>query len=386
MFYENENEKDILQDSSDIHISEDGVVSWGDVLDDTSDDLLKDATSNDSSLIDSSDEIQLVPSDDEPDEEELRKILSEGDSSVVDTEDEEIAEAEQPDESENEFEFDSNLLNGATNMQDVTADVPEEEISPRKPLAKEKSQSSAMPILIALLVAILAVGGGYGIYTYMQENEFSTGDLTMNNQVKEVTQEDLAERSKDQEEIPVVNEETKDELAPQETPAEEKKEVVDIKIEGRQNPFLPKSKYLSVEVPETYINFENPSIPKPPAAYAPEDNQAMKMLSIAVSGIMYDDVKPSAIITYDNNDYFVQRGDKLNEYRVIDIGKNYVLVAFGRNTYKANVGEEFKITDNFYGNAQYLPTGRQYHTVSDGEGGKKMNSSRKEGVVEVNVE
>ncbi len=390
MFYENENEndKDILQDSSDIQISEDGVVSWGDVLDDTSDISLEDnnkveSDDNSFSLDESDDEIQLVPSEDEPDEEELRRILSEGDTSVTETEGTEEAPDIPAEEeaSENEFEFDDNLLNDTTG---ATEDIPLEEITPRKPLAKEKSQSSLMPVLIALLVAILAVGGGYGIYTYMQENEVSSGDLKMNSPVKEVTQEDLEQRTNEQEDIPVVNEETEDALTAQDPVPEEKKEVIDIKVEGRQNPFLPKSKYLSVEIPETYVNFENPSIPKPPASYAPVDNKAIKMLSIAVSGIMYDDVKPSAIITYDNNDYFVQRGDKLNEYRVIDIGKNYVLVAFGRNTYKANVGEEFKITDNFYGNAKYLPTGRQYQTVKSDNGGG--NSSGNEGVVEINVE
>ena len=93
MFYENENdnEKDILQDSSDIQISEDGVVSWGDVLDDTSDDLVSvDSTVEDDSSyssISSEDEIKLVPSEDEPDEDELRRILSEGDSSITEVQD-----------------------------------------------------------------------------------------------------------------------------------------------------------------------------------------------------------------------------------------------------------------------------------------------------------
>ena len=150
---------------------------------------------------------------------------------------------------------------------------------------------------------------------------------------------------------------------------------------------MPNSKYLAVSVPETYINFENPSIPKPPEEYGAKDNEAVKMLSISVSGIMYDDVKPSAIITYDNNDYFVQRGDKLNDYRVIDIGKNFVLISYGRNTYKANVGEEFKITDNFYGNAKYLPTGRQYQIVDKGaENNFADKTKSKDGSVVVNVD
>ena len=94
-----------------------------------------------------------------------------------------------------------------------------------------------------------------------------------------------------------------------------------------------------------------------------------KMLAIAVSGIMYDEVSPSAIITFDGNDYFVQKGDRLDDYKVINITRNSVTIALGKNLYRANIGEEFKITSNFYGSAQYLPSkqggGRQYYSVSD---------------------
>ena len=93
------------------------------------------------------------------------------------------------------------------------------------------------------------------------------------------------------------------------------------------------------------------------------------MLAIAVSGIMYDDTNPSAIITFDNNDYFVQKGDRLDDYRVVDIARNSVTIALGKNLYKANIGEEFKISSSFYGSAQYLSPkqggGRQYHAVSN---------------------
>ena len=90
-------------------------------------------------------------------------------------------------------------------------------------------------------------------------------------------------------------------------------------------------------------------------------------MAIAVSGIMYDETKPSAIITYDNNDYFVQKGDRLDEYRVLDITKTYVTMAYNKNVYKANIGEEFKVSSQFYGSADFLPTnqggGKQYYSI-----------------------
>ena len=114
------------------------------------------------------------------------------------------------------------------------------------------------------------------------------------------------------------------------------------------------------------LDFDGLGIPKPPKEYATENILAQKMMTIAVSGIMYDENKPSAIITYDDNDYFVQRGDRLDEYHVVEIGKNYVAIASGKNVYRANIGEEFKINDNIGGSAKYINGngGRQYYSVN----------------------
>lgn len=368
MFYENENEKDVIGNDSEIQITEDGVVSWGDVLDDTSDDLVSvvnDDSSDDAVIPEASEDEIHVDTSEEPDEEELRRILSDGDNSE-DASDQDFDLSDE-EKSEQDFEFDSSMLD---NEKFTSQDVPAQEVSERK--APQKSSSGIMPVLLALLVALIVVGGVYYYINFVSANkETSNGDLVPNNQINDLTQEELEQRNQEQQQqqqdIPVVNEDTQDLVQADDAQANEKKEVVDIRLGGRANPFLPSSKYLSVEVPETYIDFENPSIPKPPETFGSENSPAVKMLSISVSGIMYDNVKPSAIITYEGNDYFVQRGDKLNEYRVIDIGKNYVLISLGRNTYKANVGEEFKITDNFYGSAKYLPTGRQYQIVGNGK-------------------
>ena len=101
-------------------------------------------------------------------------------------------------------------------------------------------------------------------------------------------------------------------------------------------------------------------------------------MTIAVSGIMYDEVKPSAIITYNDNDYFVQKGDRLDNYKIIDIARNHVTIALGNNTYRANVGEEFKITSKFNGSAQFIPSqqggGKQYYSVTKEESQSKKSS------------
>ena len=371
MFYENENEIDITPDEQDVQISDDGVVSWSDIADDTeSEDLVgftddvvtaKSSSTKDEDK-DEDDEFELDSIYGIDEEDELRKILS-GES--TDNKDTSSAIGINNQTSAEDFKPDEEKFEG----EDISiedADFSGEVFETRKPLEKEKKQDS-LPILIALLIALVAGGGGYYLYTYMQDNDVSRGNLERNSQVKEVTQEDIAQRNQKQEDIPIVNDETKDEILSDDKEAKDeyKRESIDVKTEGRADPFLPKSKYLSLRVPESYVNFVNPMVQAPPDKYGKDDELPFKMLDITVSGIMYDNVKPSAIITYEQNDYFVQRGDKLDEYRVIDIGSNYVLIAYGRNTYKASVGEGFKITDEFYGSAKYLPTGRQYSTSDE---------------------
>ena len=132
---------------------------------------------------------------------------------------------------------------------------------------------------------------------------------------------------------------------------------------------MPTSKYAKTSIPEASVLYDKAGIPKPPETYGIKSEETTRLMAIAVSGIMYDEVKPSAIITHDNNDYFVQKGDKLDDYKIVEIAKNYVLIALGNNIYKANIGEEFKISSKFYGSAQYIPEkqggGRQYYSISD---------------------
>ena len=155
---------------------------------------------------------------------------------------------------------------------------------------------------------------------------------------------------------------------------------------------MPNSKYISVSIPDASVDYDHSGIPKPPEKYGEQNETALKLMTIAVSGIMYDEIKPSAIITYDNNDYFVQKGDKLDNYKIVDIARNYVTVGLGSNVYRANIGEEFKISSKFSGSAQYLPQkqggGRQYYSTAYEENAKQTDSRARyvsEDDVEINV-
>ena len=99
----------------------------------------------------------------------------------------------------------------------------------------------------------------------------------------------------------------------------------------------------------------------PPDAYGNEPD-AQDLMKVAVSGILFDNVKPSAIITINDVDYFVQKGDKVDDYIVLDINRQSVVVKKGTNIYKAGVGERFNQNVKIDGSAVYGSGGAMYYS------------------------
>ena len=100
--------------------------------------------------------------------------------------------------------------------------------------------------------------------------------------------------------------------------------------------------------------------------------EAKKLMNITVSGILFDNVKPSAIISVNGSDYFVQIGDKVDEFQVIAINTQYVAIKNGTNVYRAQVGESFNDSAKVGGMAQRQASGKfagakQYTSSSDVE-------------------
>ena len=108
----------------------------------------------------------------------------------------------------------------------------------------------------------------------------------------------------------------------------------------KANPFVPyRSIDKSSESVKSYVN----DVPKfdlisPPEAVGMHEDAA-KIMSTVVSGILYDKFSPSAILNIDGSDYLVKKGDTVNNYTVLAIAKDSVTVKHGNNTYKAGIGE-----------------------------------------------
>ena len=107
----------------------------------------------------------------------------------------------------------------------------------------------------------------------------------------------------------------------------------------KANPFVPYRK-LGDEFKEPQLINDVPKydLIAPPDIIG-ESAPAAKIMDTVVSGILFDKFSPSAILSIDGTDYLVKKGDTVNHYKVLASAQDSVTVQFGKNTYKAGIGE-----------------------------------------------
>lgn len=104
---------------------------------------------------------------------------------------------------------------------------------------------------------------------------------------------------------------------------------------GRANPFLPPNEAIELTRSVSTLPYELVNPPSDPTV----DSDASRIVQTKVSGILFDEHNPAAILNMEGTDYLVRTGDVINNYKVLAIYKNNVAVQLGENIYKAGVGE-----------------------------------------------
>ena len=222
-------------------------------------------------------------------------------------------------------------------------------------IPENKNKSNLSPAVMIALIFVIVLAGGYYIYTFLG-NSSSTDIENLpsaeETQLQAQNEAYLAETQKQAQElqnelgVSDVKKQTQDTQNVSKkndknaTKTSDKKVIVQVSPTGRRNPFVPSSLFNDKGYAALDI-----TLPMPPEADAvdPQATEARKLFSIGVSGIMYDPSKPSAILRYDGKDYFVQKGDRIDNYAVYQITKDYVAIKNATNTYKAYVGEAFDL-------------------------------------------
>lgn len=114
---------------------------------------------------------------------------------------------------------------------------------------------------------------------------------------------------------------------------------------GRKNPFVPKHQpkpqveVEDVEVPQVAgapkVNFD---VIEPPEL-APENPDVIRLLHTKVTGILYDNIRPAAIINDGDDERFVKVGETMHGCQIVKITKDRVVIRVGNNVYRASIGQ-----------------------------------------------
>ena len=108
----------------------------------------------------------------------------------------------------------------------------------------------------------------------------------------------------------------------------------------RMNPFKPPVVTSSGVAPYEVINNTQFEIIEPPTASIHDENLT-RLLQTQISGILYDNESPSAIVNLNGMDQFVKIGDVISGYKIQNITKDKVQITYKNNSYVASVGELF---------------------------------------------
>lgn len=102
---------------------------------------------------------------------------------------------------------------------------------------------------------------------------------------------------------------------------------------GRVDPFMPYGQRVTVAARP---NFD---LIAPPLDIPEADPVVDELMSTKISGIMYDNVRPSAIVNFGDSDQLVHKGDVVKGFKIIEITKNCVVIKYKTNVYQATVGQ-----------------------------------------------
>ena len=109
---------------------------------------------------------------------------------------------------------------------------------------------------------------------------------------------------------------------------------------ARENPFKPP--VVDKQEGDGYemVGNEQFEIIEPPVQSVADENLT-RLLQTQISGILYDEESPSAIVNLNGMDQFVKAGDVISGYTIDYITRDKVQISYENNSYVASVGELF---------------------------------------------
>lgn len=258
-------------------------------------------------------------------------------------------------------------------------------------LLPQKEKSNKLPVVLGVVAAVFVVLALVATFLVFQNNGSSllSGFGNNNDKIEIEDTQTLGDDFSSNEEniinaepnsdVPNLNNsaqnnnaDTKQNKATEKPKKTEEKVVVNVTRSGRANPFAPTGN----------INAAGYTVPAlgnlAPPTELNEDEEIGKLVDIVCTGILYDNIKPSAIITVGGVDYFVQKGDRVDKFIVYAITPTSVVIRSGSNSYVATIGQAFDIQGepgkmNYVYNKKSKTVTRQYLSPKEIEVNVKEN-------------
>lgn len=108
--------------------------------------------------------------------------------------------------------------------------------------------------------------------------------------------------------------------------------VIPVSAGGRPDPFLPYNHVAQTAKPKF-------DLVAPPMEIPESDPMLDKVFEFKLTGIMYDDIRPSAILSVDGAEQLVHKGDSVMGYKILNITRKSVTVKYKSNTYEVSAGQ-----------------------------------------------
>lgn len=121
--------------------------------------------------------------------------------------------------------------------------------------------------------------------------------------------------------------------------------VIPVSSGGRSDPFVPFGQNV---VASSAPKFD---IVAPPLEIPEADPMVDKIMDFKLSGILFDSVRPSAILNIDGTEQLVHKGDVVMGYRILNITRKTVVVKYGSNTYEVSAGQSIEQGVNINSNS-----------------------------------
>lgn len=256
----------------------------------------------------------------------------------------------------------------------------QENLSSVPPIAPQAERQANGRLMFYIVVLCLLLAGAAGMYLYKQKTDVSStqeqsmGDYFYDQAVSngagqdvatvevDLAQNDTATKSTAEPEVVTPVENAKKESAKKEQAqkSEDKKSELNAldKAEAKKKMDEEKEKQLgfsSVTIPVVSGGRTDPFLPTniaksavetsrfeliaPPTLIPDVDPQVEALMSVKISGIMFDSARPSAIINIGGTDQLVHEGDLVRGYKINDITKQSVVIQYKSNIYQATVGQ-----------------------------------------------